>query len=47
MKRLTMDNVEEMGMYELSHNCCYIDKDGFVRYRDFRRMLMRESLCGT
>ncbi len=35
MKRLTMDNVEEMGMYELSHNCCYIDKDGFVRYRDF------------
>lgn len=35
MKRLTMDNVEEMGIYELSHNCCYIDKDGFVRYRDF------------
>ena len=35
MKRLTMDNVEEMGMYELSHNCCYIDKEGFVRYRDF------------
>ena len=35
MKRLTMDNVEEMGMHELSHNCCYIDKDGFVRYRDF------------
>ncbi|WP_418205112.1 hypothetical protein [Anaerotignum faecicola] len=35
MKRLTMDNVEEMGMYSLAHNCCYIDENGNTRYRDF------------
>ena len=35
MKRLTMDNVEEMGMYSLAHNCCYIDKNRNTRYRDF------------
>ena len=35
MKRLTMDNVEEMGMYSLTHNCCYIDENGNTRYRDF------------
>lgn len=35
MKRLTVDNVEEMGMYELSHNCCYIGEDGRARYTDF------------
>ena len=26
MKRMTMDNVEEMGMFGLAHNCCYIDE---------------------
>lgn len=35
MKRLTMDNVEEMGMFGLAHNCCYIDENGNTRYRDF------------
>ena len=35
MKRLTMDNVEEMGMFSLAHNCCYIDENGNTRYRDF------------
>lgn len=35
MKRLTMDNVEEMGMYSLAHNCCYIDENRNTRYRDF------------
>ena len=35
MKRLTMDNVEEMGMYSLTHNCCYIDENRNTRYRDF------------
>lgn len=35
MKRLTMDNVEEMGMFGLAHNCCYIDKNRNTRYRDF------------
>ena len=35
MKRLTMDNVEEMGMYSLTHNCCYIDESRNTRYRDF------------
>ena len=35
MKRLTMDNLEEMGMFSLAHNCCYIDKNGNTRYRDF------------
>ena len=35
MKRLTLDNVEEMGMYSLAHNCCYIDENRNTRYRDF------------
>ena len=35
MKRLTMDNLEEMGMFSLAHNCCYIDENGNTRYRDF------------
>ena len=35
MKRLTMDNVEEMDMFGLAHNCCYIDENGNTRYRDF------------
>lgn len=35
MKRLTMDNVEEMGMFSLVHNCCYIDENRNTRYRDF------------
>lgn len=35
MKRLTMDNVEEMGMYSLAHNCCYIDENRNTKYRDF------------
>ena len=35
MKRLTMDNVEEMSMYSLAHNCCYIDENRNTRYRDF------------
>lgn len=35
MKRMTMDNVEEMGMFGLAHNCCYIDKNRNTRYRDF------------
>ena len=35
MKRLTMDNVEEMGMFGLAHNCCYIDENRNTRYRDF------------
>lgn len=30
-----MDNVEEMGMFGLAHNCCYIDENGNTRYRDF------------
>lgn len=35
MKRLTVNkNVSEMGIYELSHNCCYA-KDGNARYRDY------------
>lgn len=35
MKRLTSDKpVEEMMMFELAHNSCYI-KDGKVRYRDY------------
>lgn len=34
--RLTTDKpTKEMGMYELAHNSCYIDKDGNTRYRDF------------
>ena len=36
MKRLTMDNVEEMGMFGLAHNCCYIDENRNTRYRDFK-----------
>lgn len=35
MKRMTMDNVEEMGMFGLAHNCCYIDENRNTRYRDF------------
>ena len=35
MKRMTMDNVEEMGMFSLAHNCCYIDENRNTRYRDF------------
>lgn len=35
MKRLTTNKpVEEMGMYELAHNGCYM-KDGYAWYRDF------------
>ena len=35
MERLTSNKpVEEMGMYELAHNCCYV-KDGCAWYRDF------------
>ena len=30
-----MDNVEEMGMFGLAHNCCYIDENRNTRYRDF------------
>ena len=30
-----MDNVEEMDMFGLAHNCCYIDENGNTRYRDF------------
>lgn len=35
MKRITTDNVNEMGMVGLAHNCCYIGKDGAAIYRDF------------
>lgn len=35
MKRITIDNVNEMGIVGLAHNCCYIGKDGYARYRDF------------
>ncbi len=35
MKRITTDNVNEMGIVGLAHNCCYIGKDGCARYRDF------------
>lgn len=35
MKRMTMDNVEEMGMFSLAHNCCYIDENRNTGYRDF------------
>ena len=35
MERLTTNkDVQEMGMYELAHNCSYY-KDGNARYRDF------------
>lgn len=34
MNRLTMDNLDQMGMYDLAHNCCYAYK-GKARYRDF------------
>lgn len=35
MERLTTNKpVEEMGMLELAHNCCYV-KDRNARYRDF------------
>lgn len=50
MERLTTNkNVSEMGMWELAHNSCYIDKDGNARYRDFcddvdARVLTRELL---
>lgn len=33
--RLTTDkSVEDMGMYEMAHNCCY-GKEGSARYRDY------------
>lgn len=36
MERLTTDKpVEEMGMYKLAHNSCYIDENLSARYRDF------------
>ena len=35
MKRITTDNINEMGILGLAHNCCYIGKDGWARYRDF------------
>lgn len=36
MERLTTNKpVSEMGMYELTHNSCYIAEDGNARYRDF------------
>ena len=34
MNRLTMDDLEKMGMYDLAHNCCYAS-EGKARYRDF------------
>lgn len=35
MERFTTNkDVQEMGMYELAHNCCYY-KEGNARYRDF------------
>ncbi len=35
MKRLTLDKpVGEMNMFELAHNCCYIE-NGKARYRDY------------
>lgn len=34
-ERLTLNKaIDEMGMRELAHNCCYV-KDGAARYRDF------------
>ena len=36
--RLTTDKpVAEMGMWELSHNCCYIGPEKNVRYRDYEQ----------
>lgn len=35
MKRITTDNVKEMGIVDLAHNCCYIGEDRCARYRDF------------
>ena len=49
MERLTTDKpVGEMGMYELAHNCCYIE-GGKARYRDYEmdidaRELARELI---
>ena len=36
MERLTTNKrVSEMSMFELACNCCYVDKNGNARYRDF------------
>lgn len=44
MERLTTDKpVEEMGMYELAHNCM-INKDGEAWYRDFGREIRLRDL---
>ena len=35
MRLTTGKPTKEMGLYELAHNSCYVDKDGNTRYRDF------------
>ena len=36
MERLTTNkNISDMGIVELALNCCYIEKDGSGRYRDY------------
>jgi hypothetical protein len=38
MERLTLENVKEMGMYQLAHNHVFV-KDGWAWYRDYEREL--------
>lgn len=45
MDRLTLNNIKDMGMWELAHNCCYI-KDGLARYRDFELDIDARELAG-
>lgn len=36
MERLTVNkSIADMSMFELSHNCCYVDGEGNARYRDY------------
>lgn len=43
MERLTLENVKEMGMYQLAHNHVF-GKDGEVWYRDFDREISIRNL---
>jgi hypothetical protein len=43
MERITLENVKEMGMYQLAHNHVF-GKDGEVWYRDFDREISIRNL---
>lgn len=46
MERLTVNkSVADMSMFELSHNCCYVNGEGNARYRDYEMEMDARDLA--